>query len=278
MGLIATDLDNTLYDWVSYYSRSFMAMLDALQTLTGVERERLLDEFKEVHQRHGNSEQPFALLELPSVRALYPEDSRSELAARLDSALHAFNRARRQHLHLYDGVYDTLAELARRGHVIVGHTEAVMVNSFYRLEKLGIRHFFTRLYALEGDCQEHPSPERSRRLEPPPDFVRTIPRAERKPNPAVLRDICRREGFATTEAVFVGDSLSRDITMAKDAGVRAVWARYGTEYDRDLWQVLVRITHWTDADVQREAALNATSRTVEPDATIGSYSELLSIL
>lgn len=56
---------------------------------------------------------------------------------------------------------------------------------------------------------------------------------------------------------YVSDSLTRDMSMAKAAGVHAVRAKYGTRYDRDLWLDLVWITHWTDEDVAREAERNS---------------------
>jgi FMN phosphatase YigB (HAD superfamily) len=65
--LLICDMDNTLYDWVSYFVPSFYAMVDATVNLLGCDRDRLLDDFREVHQRHHDSEQPFALLETRTV-------------------------------------------------------------------------------------------------------------------------------------------------------------------------------------------------------------------
>ncbi len=98
---------------------------------------------------------------------------------------------------------------------------------------------------------------------------------ERKPNPDVLEDLCSREGFGVEEAVYVGDSLTRDINMAKNASVYAVWARYGTRFDRQDWWVLVNVTHWTDEDVKREQKLKKTSQDAEPDYAIDSFSDLV---
>ena len=67
---------------------------------------------------------------------------------------------------------------------------------------------------------------------------------------------------------YLGDSLVRDIAMAKQAGVTAIWARYGTEYDPKHWQYLVKVTHWTDEDVQREKILKSKYSDVVPDYTI----------
>jgi FMN phosphatase YigB (HAD superfamily) len=148
--------------------------------------------------------------------------------------------------------------------IIVGHTEAMALNAYFRLKHFGIAHCFRRLYALEGHLTN--------------DFVRLLPKAERKPNPRLVQDICEREGVNREQTWYVGDSLTRDIGMAKSAGVHAVWARYGTRYDRCLWESLVPITHWTDDDVAREAQLRKALEGVQPDYVIDSFEEMLPLM
>jgi len=271
--LLITDLDNTLYDWVTFFARAFDAMVDAMVDLLAVDRGTLLDEFRAVHQRLGDSEHPYAALELPSVRARYPDANQSELALALDEPLHRFNSVRKETLALYPGVEMTLTRLRQAGITIVGHTEAIAPNAYYRLTRLNIAQRFKHLYVLQGQPVNHPRPDRLPLLEPPRGLIRSIPRSERKPNPKLLLDICEREGVPASAAVYVGDSLVRDMSMALDAGVTAVWAKYGTVYDPALWSTLVRVTHWTAEDVEREKALSG--RRVEPDLAISSFSELL---
>jgi hypothetical protein len=132
------------------------------------------------------------------------------------------------------------------GHAIgrrfVGHTEAIFANSYWRLRALGIESYFTRLYTLEGKDAIHISPH-SRWIDPPDGFAVVVPRNERKPNPRLLMDICEREGARPTSTYYLGDSLVRDVAMAKLAGVTAIWARYGTKYDPEYWTYLVKVTH-----------------------------------
>lgn len=45
----------------------------------------------------------------------------------------------------------------------------------------------------------------------------------RKPHPALVRVPLRELGLATTEALFVGDTLGEDVAAASAAGVDAVW-------------------------------------------------------
>lgn len=94
--LLVCDLDNTLYDWVGYFVPSFYAMVDRVVEITGCDREKLLDDFRLVHQRHRDSEEPFALLETETIKSLYPQASRQSLLGTLDPAFHAFNSARKK--------------------------------------------------------------------------------------------------------------------------------------------------------------------------------------
>jgi FMN phosphatase YigB (HAD superfamily) len=106
--LLITDLDNTLYDWVTFFAKSFAAMVRELDAILLVGEEHLLLEFKRVHQAYGTSEQPFALFDLPSVRATFPGATAPELRAELRPALTAFNSTRDQELVLYPGVRESL--------------------------------------------------------------------------------------------------------------------------------------------------------------------------
>lgn len=277
MKLLITDLDNTLYDWVTFYAKSFQAMVQQLARKLGVEDDVLVAEFRALHQQYGTSEPPFAMLQLPSVKKTFPGLSRQELMERLPEPIEAFSSARNQSLALYPGVAETLRQIKAEGTTIVGHTEALEENATHRLRKLGILDCFKHVYVLEGRIEDHPVPGRRQELAGPPGVVRRVPENERKPNPGLLLDICAREGVAPADAVYIGDSLTRDISMAKAAGVTAVWARYGLQYDASHWNILKRISHWSPEDVAREEKLRLSTRTVAPDYSLEKFSELLEL-
>jgi FMN phosphatase YigB (HAD superfamily) len=269
ISLLITDLDNTIYDWLAAFVPSFYAMVGEAAPLLGVDEQELLDDLRAVHRRHGDSEHPFALLETAAVQKRFGAASQRESVQILDGAFHAFNRVRKQNLKLYEGVYDTLAELFRRGVPIVAYTDARVINSLFRLNGLDIKRFFTRLYA-----PTHLAKEIDRSILDD-EFVRLLPPGDRKPNPQTLVDICADYRVPTSQALYVGDSLVRDIYMAKRAGLHSAWARYGTLYEKSLWPQLVRVTHWTDADVEREQKLRDEARGVEPDRSLDKFSDLL---
>ena len=276
MPLLITDLDNTLYDWVTFFAQSFRAMLSELSKILDVDEETLAREFKVIHQRYGTLETPFAALELPTVLSRFPGRSRSELSRELADAFAAFDSTRRETLKLYDSVATTLQTLSANGVTVVGHTEATAINAFYRVTVLDVARYLRRLYALEGRVKEHPAPDRAKKLpEPPSNFLQILPPSERKPNPALLLDICRREGFTPSETCYIRDSIVRDVAMARSAGVKSIWARFGTQYEKGLWETLVTVTHWTDEDVKREVELRTQFGTVSPDVVIDSFREIL---
>lgn len=275
--LLITDLDNTLYDWVTFFAQSFYSMLEELSIQLKVDQQILIQEFKEIHQSYENTEQPFAITELPTVQKLYKGLTNEQIVTELDDSLHAFNRKRKETLHLYEGVLPTLETLHSRGVIIIGHTEATVHNALFRINKLDVKKYMKHLYTLEGNHKPHPIPDKNQPL-PNDGFVQLLAKEHRKPNPALIRDICANEGVLPQETAYVGDSLTRDISMAKEAGVFAIWARYGKLFKPEDWDKIVSITHWSDEDVDRELALRKMYSSIKPDISIDAFPELLNVI
>ncbi|MDD4346917.1 MAG: HAD hydrolase-like protein, partial [Desulfitobacteriaceae bacterium] len=190
--------------------------------------------------------------------------------------LHAFNSTRKRSLTLYDGVEMSLKSLCTLGFKIVGYTEAMSINPLFRLEKLGIKEYIKRLYAPEGKYLGHPDQNFDKPLEV--DYIRFIPKDNKKPNPQVLLDICKHENIDPADTWYVGDSLIRDISMANSANIKSIWAKYGTQYSPEVWDKLVSVTHWTENDVRRETELRNQYKEVVPQYTINSFSKIIQIL
>jgi len=270
--MLVCDLDNTLYDWVGYFVPSFNAMVEAALPIIGCDREQLLDDLREVHQRHHDSEQPFALIETSIVQRQFAGMSLPEMAKALDPAFHAFNSMRKKTLRLNLGVMEGLSSLHRAGIILVAHTESRLYGAFDRLLRLGILRYFRKVYCRERPVSVHPNEAASAAWlnQVPMDLVRELAHHQVKPDPDVLLEICRTEGVETSDTAYVGDSVARDILMAKRAGVFAIWAEYGAKHDRSLYADLVRVTHWTPDEVAREERLRAEARSVRPDYTASS--------
>jgi FMN phosphatase YigB (HAD superfamily) len=278
--LLVCDLDNTLYDWVSYFVPSFYAMVDVVVRITECDREHLLDDFRRVHQKYGDSEQPFALLETDTIKASYRGVPVNSVLASLDPAFHAFNAARKKNLRLHPDVRETLDSLTRAQIEVVAHTESKLFSVIDRLNRLDLFRFFSRVYCRERSMSSHPTLSEAEWLERfPMGKIVELSHHQAKPNPSILLEICSNEGFTAEQSAYVGDSVARDILMAKRAGVFSIWAAYGARHDPVMYDHLVRISHWTSEEIAKERRLKEEAKHIKPDYIASrSFAEILSAL
>jgi phosphoglycolate phosphatase-like HAD superfamily hydrolase len=278
VSVLITDLDNTLYDWVEVWHRSFSAMLRVLVDKSGIPQEVLEREIRGVHQRHGTSEYAFLIEELPSLQKQHPG---ADLVGLYEPAIRAYREARDESLRLYPTVLETLWAIKEQGSLIVAYTESMAFYTAYRLRNLGLDGLIDYLYSPpDHDLPEGLSAEQIRRypLETY-EFKATIPRhtpkGTIKPNPTILREIIRDIGAPSDAVIYVGDSLMKDIPMAKDVGVLSALAQYGEAQSREEYELLRRVSHWTDEDVAREKEI-LSRPPVEPTVHLHrSFAELL---
>jgi len=253
-------------------------MVDAVVGIIQCDREVLLDELREVHQFHHNSEHPFALLETPTVRRWLSRQS--DGLTTLNPAFHAFNSMRKRTLKTYDGVLETLEELRNKGVTLIAHSDSNLLAVIDRLTRLKLENYFDRIYCLEKTSSAHPEGRaRSDRFRNfPMKKIKTLPMTDKKPNPQALQDILAFNNILSENAYYVGDSISKDILMAKKANVKSIWAQYGAIHDNVTYQKLVRVSHWTAEDIAKENKLKDEVSDIKPDMVIRkSFSEVLGL-
>lgn len=271
--LLVTDLDDTLYSWIGFFIPAFYGMLDELSSILDVPKSDLLEEYQHVHQEKGGVEYPFATLLLPAVRAAYPDKTKEELLNILNPVFHKFNSIRKKKLELYPGVKETLRKIAGMGINVVGYTDSAEENGFYRLKKMGIDDYFQRVYVSDSQF------ERPHYL---PASKKTQIVHGKKPNPAVLHKICQQERVSIEGIIYLGDSLTKDIYMAKRAGAISVLCKYPNDANvqNELYSKLVAISHWTTTDFEQEKAIKEICKTenIHPDYTIHAFDEILAII
>ena len=279
--MLVCDLDNTLYDWVRYFVPSFYAMVDAAVEIMDCERDRLLDDFCKVHQSHHDSEQPFALLETDTVRQRYQGVPFSVVAKTLILPFMPSTLPASGICNFIRAVLETLGALTRSGVTLVAHTESRLYGAIDRLDRLDLIGFFRRVYCRERSVTVHPDAQAHERwiAKIPADKVRELSHHQVKPDPDVLLEICCAEGASPEETAYVGDSIARDVMMARRAGVFAIWAAYGATHDPSMYDALVRITHWTPSEVAREKQLRDEAKSIKPDyVAYRSFREVASAL
>lgn len=275
--LLICDLDNTLYDWVTYFVTSFYAMAGTAAALTGCNQDKLLDDFRKVHQKYHDCEHPFALLETETVTELFPGRTRAQIATALRPALEAFNSSREVTLRLHPDVNKTLSALQSHGIKIVAHSESKFHAVVDRLERLNLAKYFARIYCQERVSIEHPFADQRRVRDIEHDAkIIELSHHQRKPDTSVVTEICSDLNIELAETAYIGDSVAKDVLMAKEAGVFAIWARYGAQHDPKIYEKLVRISHWTPEDVEREKKLARIGASVKPDFIAAhSFGEIL---
>lgn len=271
--LIITDLDDTLYSWIGFFIPAFYAMAEEVSRIINVDLNMLLDEYKAVHQQKGNVEYPYATLLLPSVKTAFPKYNRKKRMEALDPAFHRFNSVRKQKLQLFPMVEETLEKLAKQGVHIVGYTDSAKENGYARLRMLGVEKYFTRVYVSKSQY-------RNRRHLSLPEKVKTV--SGKKPNPSLLKHICEDQGVSLDEAVYIGDSLTKDIYMAERAGVYSILIKgdlKGIDM-HEYYNKLVAISHWLPEDFDRETALKAEciEKGIKPDAIISCFGDVADII
>jgi phosphoglycolate phosphatase-like HAD superfamily hydrolase len=276
---LVTDLDNTLFDWIEIWYRSIRAMLNRLAADSGVPEQDLESELRAVHREHGTPEYAFAIEELPSLRRKHPA---GDLTAIYSAAIQAFREARREARRLYPTVRQTLQELKDRGCIVAAYTESTAFYTDRRLRHLGLDLLIDCVYSpADHDLPSGLTADQVR-LYPAAAYQlrRTLRRhtaaGERKPSASVLKQIAADVGARAGETVYVGDSLAKDVAMAQQAGMFDVWARYGVVSGGPGYELLKRLTHWTEADIERERSL--ATRRVEPSYVLEHrFGELLDL-
>lgn len=269
--LVITDLDDTLYSWIGFFIPAFYDMVQELSLLINVSKKELLSEYKAIHQEVGSVEYPFATLNLPSVKRKYCGYTYEQVKSELNPVFHKFNSTRKKMLKLYPGVKDTLEFFYNNNITVVAYTESAEENGYYRLKKLGVDNFFKEVYVSDSLYK---------RPDTIPSYSKTHIVHGNKPNARILTQICYDEKISVNEAIYIGDSLSKDMLMAKQAGVISIWCEYPNDNIKKLYDKLVAISHWTKQDFQNEELYKHEwkAKGYSPDYTIHSFDECKKII
>lgn len=276
--VLITDLDNTLFDWVKLWGACFNAMLQKIESISGIPSATLKPQIRSIFQKHGTSEYSFLIEELTILKDRFPNE---ELIEKFKPAVEAFRDARRINLNLYPTVAEALLKIKGSGALIVGYTESMSFYSNYRARRLGLDGVIDYIFSPKdhdlpeniSDIRKYPSSHYEFR------FTKSLhtPEGKLKPNSDVLLSIIAQVGAIPQECAYVGDSLHKDIVMAKDVGVTDLYAQYGRAQDTDIYQTLREVTHWSDEEVEREKSIY--NRDVSPSITLeNSFSEIFNYI
>lgn len=253
---LVLDIDNTLFDWLDMWRTAFGAALDVLSDQSTHSEEILLDRIRALHQLARTSERGFAEQDAEFL-------SVSSEAAR--GAGEAFEATCLSRTRAYPGVLETLQKLRRAGVRIVLHTDTPVVLAVHRVAALQLAPFIDGAFATDHEAivyRARPSLGGAtiRRLEHP------------KPSPAALETILFELGSRPEQTVYLGDSKTHDIPMARAVGVLAVFAEYGCRRTSADYDLLRRVSHWNDSEIAQERERMKS----EADHSLASFADIVS--
>lgn len=285
--LVVTDMDNTLYSWIDYVVPAVEAMVDAVVRATSLSRVRVVQSLKAVYTKYESNEYPFALQESSLFQEFPDFGSFDKLV--IDPARAAFSEARRKYLKPYKGVTETLGALKERRIPVVALTDAPRNPAEQRVRRLGFDVLLTSMYTMPGftfpagpDGAALVAPDILQKEEKgaykPACPVVELPRDHEKPNAAGLRKILQTYGMQPHEVLVVGDSVKKDIAIAKEVGCHDAWAEYGTYVPTEYRERLDIVS--SNAITRRHAAsvFEQGAQTVKPTRSLSNYAQLLDII
>lgn len=221
--LLITDLDNTLYDWRSFYVAGADAMIGTAARLLNQPRPQVVKLLRDVYEQHDSVEYPFAVAAICALCDLAPRDA----AAIATAAEAAFAEAAYSHLRTYPGIVETLAHLHASGVTIVAATDAPYAQALRRLLYLGIARYFAGISARQSFQAPPAAPRRNKKDAGRLTYRWQLAGDQRKPNPEAYKRIITAVGASPATTVVIGDSLDRDLQPGLAVGAQAALAQYG---------------------------------------------------
>jgi phosphoglycolate phosphatase len=188
-------------------------------------------------------------------------------------------------LELYPSVIDTLKIIKSSGTNIVAYTESMELYTLHRLRILGLDGLIDRVYTPSNHIYpNHLTTEQEKRVKAAYESARlkkTIschtPPGELKPNPQLLLRIIDDMKGDLDSTIYIGDNPYKDIAMAQAAQVTDVFARYGSAHNRDTYELLRAVTHWSPSDVDKEKRLHEPGNMNPTHVLESGFKELLSL-
>lgn len=269
---LVVDLDNTLYDFDRYFTSSIRALIHAVSRHTGIPEATLESDVREVIAKRKLLEYAFLLQELRSIQK--SATSAAEMSEVIRVGRGAFRRAREANLKLYPGVRETLKWLRAEGIVVVALSDAPFFQAEGRLRFFNITTYFAALRSWEGVRVPHFASSVTKDYNHKTD-VGKFRAGQRKPNDDVLRSIMKEFDLVPARTFVVGDSVHRDIALAATAGVKSIWAEYGTKLDRKTKETLRRVS---PHQKERDLAESQARKELRPDYRISAFREIRGIV
>lgn len=264
--LVIFDFDNTLWDFTTAYTDAMEALVGAVAGTSGIDRTAIIKGFRQVAQDKRTLKGVGHLDHHPDLRALHGDAC---LKAAYSGAVALYHRLHDERLNLYAGIEDMLAELRGRGLHLACYSETNGECAGKRFAALGLDGHFDALYTPACHFPWSGTFDTQLRMTRHVPLDHPWPKSDSRGVDTILADF----GVTPGEAVMVGDSLVRDIAMARAAGLGTIWARYGV---LPTSRIILDTTHWTRE--MEEDHMRAERSGITADAIADSPAELPELL
>ena len=287
--VIITDLDNTMYNWVDFFSPSFRGMLHALNEYTGVSEELLKDQLRDLFQKNGSLEYEPVSQDFDAF-AGYDEETLKDLNRIIFGA---FRKVWGAKLKLYDGALEFLDWCNSHSITVIALSNAPLSTVIRRLRNLRINHYFSALAApntlvqrmsvreaISNDIQLPLFSDKDTESNKNADYLHdallhyrklyALTAEEIKPSSAGYERILADFHNSKTLVYAIGDSLKKDLAPAYSLGIKTVWAKFGTQFEQKNLDTLLRITPWNADEIGMTY-----DKQFEPNAIAQSWNDVI---
>lgn len=253
--LLLIDLDNTIYDWITFYAHSLRSMTQLLAAELDLGNTEIVEEFRAVYAHHGSLEYAFVVQELSVCQGLSAE----RISELINIAQEAYANARRTHLRAYPGVREALEVAKSSGMLVSGMSNAPAFQAQRRLRQLELLELFDGLAVWQGfnvdegdvfynaSAGSHNTPSTG-----PMPALWEFGADALKPKPLMYSHVLETLEVRPEKALAVGDSIAKDLEPAAAVGISVAWAEYGTRVAKEDIQLLRDVTPWSAREVHAE--------------------------
>ncbi len=236
---IFTDMDSTQGLFWGYYCPAIRAYVDEMSIKHGIPKVEIEREIGRITHQHGTHEYGW-MMEMTKFR----KEFKGSAAEFRDQWVIPFwkhlDDNRRHYLRPFRDVMETIHEARKRGVTFVIVSDAPFFMGLTRACDMHLDGPVSGLFAL--DCPLPPVSqfvdaedmvyglERMKQLSSRLhkfDMAVTLPKEFEKPNTGGLKAAMEAYGACAEESLFIGDNLKKDGGVARDLGMRFIWASYG---------------------------------------------------
>ena len=297
--LLILDIDNTVFNWVSYYTHSLFAMTEFVAKKTDLSTELLFAEMREVFTKEGSIEYPFVLQKLDSLVKMFHSKEKLFLEKIVEPARRVFLNTAKAYLCPYEGVSETLEALQKKRPQlkIAALTDCPRYVAMWKLNKLGLLNYFSSIYGLSDPAlpidktyrkvlvsEEILFKHLSREAFNFQGHYRTLPDDYEKPGLRGLMTIIMDHGFDLTQKSsyqgisWLGDNLKKDIPLGLKMGLNTIWAKYGSRYTEQEQELLLKFSPKENLSKNMSLEANFSGQAPQGFRSVESFRELPKML